>query len=317
MHMVQIGLLAALLAFSGCAGDAPGDPGSAQQAARSDESEKGAYTMTAQQSQEVPLSEAFILVPGGSFQRDEEATNISAVSPFYMGRYAVTREQFTAVTGLADPSGLSHSTGKDDPVQNVLWYHALVFCNRLSAQEGLTPVYAIGGNTDPDDWGPVPASGDQAWDEAVADWTADGYRLPTEMEWLWAAMGADSSAPGEVNTTGYQKRFAGDSAAAHMGDYVWYEPNANQTTHPVGQKRPNELGLYDLTGNVWEWCWDRYGDWPQGALEDYTGPASGGERVLHGGSWHNPAYRCAMSFRLNHHPAFQWGNIGLRIVRSA
>ena len=112
----------------------------------------------------------------------------------------------------------------------------------------------------PIDWealayGSIPTASDADWNAATADWDADGYRLPTEMEWMWAAMGADQDAqPGAmqdgVNVSGYDKDFAGDDGSNSIDDYAWYDDNSSSTTHPVGTKLPNELGLHDMSGNV-------------------------------------------------------------------
>ena len=163
-------------------------------------------------------------VPAGSFQRDDMSTNISTVtSGFRMSKYEITRAQFLAIMKF-DPSDSKYSTGTSDPVQKVNWYHAIAFCNKLSIAEGLTPVYTISGSTNPDDWGAVPTSINVTWDAAIADWTANGYRLPTEMEWMWAAMGATSGSGYTSPTylTGYLKLFAGGNGTSPTGDYAWY-----------------------------------------------------------------------------------------------
>ena len=249
-----------------------------------------------------------VSVPAGAFQRDGTSANASTVSAFSMSAKEITAEQFTAVTGLANPS--SSFTGVlSGPVQMTNWYHALVFCNRLSLREGLTPVYAIDGGTDPDAWGAAPTSGNATWDAATADWSAGGYRLPTEMEWMWAAMGATAG------TSGYLKPFAGSMGTNAIGDYAWYVDNAASTTHPVGTKTANELGLYDMSGNVWEWCWDWYAPYPDGAQTDYRGAAAGTERVNRGGSWDDPASKCPVAYRSGNGPYDRYNGSGFRVVR--
>jgi len=248
-------------------------------------------------------------VPAGTFQRDSTATNLSAVSTFTMSKKEITRAQFTAVTGLADPSDSAVSLGNDDPAQRVNWYHALVFCNQLSMIEGLTPVYSIDASTDPADWGVVPLSANPTWNAVVADWAADGYRLPTEMEWMWAAMGATSP------TTGYAKAFSGSTGANNLGDYVWYATNSEGTTHPVGTRLANELGLFDLSGNAAEWCWDWYASYPAGTLNEYRGAGTGTYRVVRGGNWNGFSSVVTVAYRSNYGPHNQYNTIGFRVVR--
>lgn len=198
-------------------------------------------------------------IPSGTFQRDSSASDISSVSAFYMSRYDITRAQYSNVIG-SDPSQISCSTGTSDPVQEVNWYMALVFCNKLSMLEGLTPVYTISGSTDPTTWGAIPTSeNDATWDAVTANWSANGYRLPTEMEYMWADMGATNDAlsgdiVGGVNTGGYAKGYAGSTEAGgaqvNITSYAWLGNNANNTTHPVGILLPNELGLYDMSSGM-------------------------------------------------------------------
>jgi formylglycine-generating enzyme required for sulfatase activity len=269
-----------------------------------------------------PIS-GMILVPAGTFQRDATPTNTSTVSAaFYISNQEITRSLFTAVTGLPDPSDTSVSTGTSDPVQRVSWYHALVFCNKLSILEGLTPVYTISGSTNPAVWiaangGVVPTASNATWDAAVADWSATGYRLPTEMEWMWAAMGATSGYgyTGGTYTTGYAKAFAGSTGSNAIGSYAWTSENSSGTTHPTGTKLANELGLYDMSGNAGEWCWDWYADYPTGAKTNYRGAASGTTRVGRGGGWFFYASYATVAYRVPVSAYTQYNFGGFRVVR--
>jgi formylglycine-generating enzyme required for sulfatase activity len=144
------------------------------------------------------------------------------------------------------------------------------------------------------------------------DTSKNGYRLPTEMEWMWAAMGADTTS--QPNTAGYSKTFAGSDGSNSIGDYAWYDGNAGGKTHEVGKKAANELGLYDMSGNVFEWCWDWYSSYQSGSQPDYAGAASGSNRVIRGGSWNNNASYCAVSSRNNGLPYSRNGYLGFRVM---
>ncbi len=261
-------------------------------------------------------------VPAGTFQRDADIKNTSTVSEFRMSEKEITRAQYGRVM-LNDPSDTKFSSGKTDPVQTVNWYHAIVFCNKLSMLEGLTPVYSINASTDPARWGTIPTQDRRAtWDAVTANWSANGYRLPTEMEWMWAAMGADTDNPGKVNTKGYNKEFAGSNGTNAIGDYAWTKENSNDTTHPVGTKLPNELGLYDMSGNVNEWCWDWWTkNYPSGSTTNYKGAASGDDRVERGGSgdsyaWDSYANCSIFVSRGKYYPCVLGFFAGFRVVRS-
>jgi len=266
-----------------------------------------------------------ITVPAGSFQRDATETNVSYVSAFQMSEKDITRAQFTTVTGLVDPTDVTHSSGgTSDPVQQANWYHALVFCNMLSMAEGLDPVYtvtvsSVDKGTDPADWGAVPTLSN-SW-SATANWSANGYRLPTEMEWMWAAMGATSGFgyTGPIYLTGYAKAFAGSTGSNSIDDYDWYGEGDSGTTHPVGTKLANELGLYDMSGNVYQWCWDMWdgaAGYPDGPLSDYKGGAAAVYHIIHGGSFYNSADWTTIAFRNGFEPIYQWYGIGFRVVRN-
>jgi formylglycine-generating enzyme required for sulfatase activity len=266
-----------------------------------------------------PVIGLIVYVPSGVFQYDEIRGDTDKISSsFHISVCDITRAQFTSVTGMADPSGNEDSTGTNDPVQQVSWYHAIYFCNALSIKEGLTPVYSINGSSNPSNWlslsgGVIPLSENAIWDAVSAEWSANGYRLPTEMEWLWAAIGADREKPGHVNLTGYKKAFAGSTGANNIDNYAWTTNNSGNATHPAGTKLTNELGLYDMCGNVWQWCWDWYEQSPGGPLTDYRGAPSGSDRVIRGGSWYNPPSFAMISFR--YFPYIRYDFIGFRVVR--
>ncbi|PKN23173.1 MAG: hypothetical protein CVU65_14305 [Deltaproteobacteria bacterium HGW-Deltaproteobacteria-22] len=255
-------------------------------------------------------------VPGGTFQRDSTPTNLSVVSAFRISQHEISREQWVAVTGWTDPSNATYTSGAGDPVQRVNWYAAIAFCNRLSQLEGLTPVYAVSGvDFTTLSFAQIPTADNATWNSATANWAANGYRLPTEMEWWWAAMGADSANTGAINTTGYAKAFAGSTGSNSVGDYAWYSSNSGGTTHAPGTKLPNELGLYDMTGNVAEWLWDWSGNYPTGTLSDYRGPASGPYRMPKGTGWQGSESECPLRTRYSTYPYSQYPDIGLRVVR--
>jgi formylglycine-generating enzyme required for sulfatase activity len=231
-----------------------------------------------------------------------------------------------------DPSNTTYSSGTSDPVQKTNWYHAIAFCNKLSIAEGLTPVYAVTGvNFETLTYNDIPTSTSTTWDATICDWSKNGYRLPTEMEWMWAAMGAPADGQGGgTNTTGYAKAFAGSTGSNSIGDYAVYGyfdnlKNAGQTTtaqsNPVGSKTSgaNEIGLYDMSGNVWEGVWDKYGSYPLGERTDYRGAASGTERVERSGSWGLNATVCTIAYRYHYFPYGEEAELsaddGFRVVR--
>lgn len=243
---------------------------------------------------------SFAAVPAGSFHNGSSEVSLSG---FWMGQTPVTQSQWEAVLGTR-PSASDRGIGPDRPVNTVSWYEAIVFCNRLSLQEGLEPVYSIGGEPDPRQWGAVPSQIDERWERVVMNLNADGYRLPTQAEWEYAATGGPVSA-------GF--RYVGSN---NISDVAWYLDNSSGVTQVVRRKRPNELGLYDMNGNVWEWVWDRHGRYPTTPQLDPTGPEAGTERVLRGGSFADAEASIDIHTRIIDRPYYRYYTMGFRIARS-
>ena len=167
--------------------------------------------------------------------------------------------------------------------------------------EKLEPAYSIGGETAPEAWGAVPTSPDDTWDAVVCNWNADGYRLPTEAEWEYACRAG--------TTTAYN---TGDTISDDTG---WYRDNSNNMTHEVGKKPANAYGLYDMHGNVWEWCWDWYGSYGNAARTNPMGASSGSVRVLRGGGWVSSAQSVRSAGRSLNSPSGRYYDLGFRLVR--
>ena len=217
----------------------------------------------------------------------EKPVHTVTVKSFNIGKYEVTQKEWIAVMG-SNPSGFK---GDNLPVESVSWYDAIEYCNRLSEKEKLTPAYTI--------------------DKSRGNWVrwnrnANGYRLPTEAEWEYAAKGGDGS-PGNY-------AFSGSNNADEV---AWHKGNSAGSTQEVGAKKPNGLGLYDMSGNVYEWCWDWAGDYPSGAQTDPVGASSGSYRVVRGGHWYDSAVVARSAFRNGSTPSNGEFNIGFRLVRPA
>ncbi|MFO8144240.1 MAG: SUMF1/EgtB/PvdO family nonheme iron enzyme [Candidatus Syntrophosphaera sp.] len=266
-----------------------------------------------------PVPEGFIYVPAGTFTMGdtqgggypwELPTHSVTLNHFYISKYEVTQSEYIAVMGNwdSDPFGSgSFGVGDDYPVYYIPWYAAIKYCNLRSMVEGLTPVYSISWSTNPADWGNVPTSNNSTWNAANCNWSANGYRLPTEAEWEYAARGTTNnpdylySGSDDINVVGW---YAGNNS-----------PNG---TKPVGTKTPNSIGTFDMSGNVHEWCWDWYGSsyYDSSPSNNPTGPASGSYRVERGGYWDEDAFICRVAHRGGNFPFSSPYYAGFRVCRS-
>ena len=265
------------------------------------------------------IPEGFVLIPAGTFQmgsnegysNNKPVHQVKITTPFYMGKYEVTQAEYEVYCSYGSDSPSSdYGDGDNYPAYYVSWHDALVYCNKRSMAEELTPCYSINGSTDPADWGAVPTSSNSTWNAVVCDWNANGYRLPTEAEWEYAARAEDNTVASLT--------YSGTSDVNKLGEYAWYSSNSNSKTHEVGTKKANGFGLYDMSGNVWEWCWNwftkSYYTGTEGG-NDPTGESAGANRVYRGGSWaHNSDY-CAVSCRDDYNPVSRHHYIGFRVVR--
>ena len=248
----------------------------------------------------------FVLIGAGEFQmgspvgeagrdNDEEAHRVRISQPFYLGKYEVTQAQWVAVMG-ENPSDFT-ACGDTCPVESVSWAEVGAFISRLNAQEGVA-----------------------------------AYRLPTEAEWEYAARAGAQTAiyTGELTIRGAYDApaldalawYGGNSAVSYAGGYDCSEWPGRQDIalqcgpHPVGLKRPNGFGLYDMLGNVWEWVADRYEAYPAGPRTDPRGPSSGAYRSYRGGSWDASARNCRVANRSRGVPETRISNLGFRLART-
>ncbi len=220
---------------------------------------------------------------GGSDEKPPHQVRISR--GFSMGKTEVTQGLYKQVMG-ENPSYFS-SCGDNCPVEKVSWFDAVTFANKLSELEGLEACYSISGSS-------------VSWPRGLS---CTGYRLPTEAEWEYAARAGQ-------NTT--------YSGSNELGDVGWYDENSGSKTHPVAQKRANAWGLYDMTGNVWEWTWDRYDSsyYQSSSNVDPVGPNGGSSRVNRGGSWYSVASSARVAARNDLDPSLRSSYLGFRLSRS-
>jgi len=255
-----------------------------------------------------PIGPGMVRIKGGTFlmgsKEHEKPVHAVRISGFYMDSTDVTQGEFSALMGF-NPSHYSGDSMR--PVEMVTWFDAALYCNARSRADGFDSVYSYASRKIDDhkscsDLGGVEVA-----------FKKHGYRLPTEAEWEYACRAG--SATDYYWGGSFPLRTADDTAA--MDANAWWHHNAGNATHPVAGRKPNAWGLYDMSGNVWQWCNDRYDTTTLGSQSDPTGPSTGAYRVLRGGSWYSAdhIYILCSAYREYADPAGRYRRDGFRCVR--
>lgn len=246
-----------------------------------------------------PYSDAdFVLVPARTFEMgctasqadcdaDETAHVVTLTHDYFVGVTEVTRAQFEAAMGYT-PGYFSDCVGAC-PVEQVSWYEAVFHANAVSRAMGLNACYSCSGS-----------DRDVVCTVALDPYGCDGYRLLTESEWEGAAR------------CGEELRYSGSNT---IEEVAWYTENADYSAHPVAGLNPNACGLFDMSGNAWEWTHDGYGDYESGAVSDPAGSLSSSERVFRGGGWYSDASLVRLANRGNVDPGSTISGVGFRLAR--
>jgi hypothetical protein len=250
----------------------------------------------------------------GHHDNAENREHTVTLTPYRIGETAVTQELWEAVMGVgSNPSHFNGTAGKEPasgevqgkrPVECVSWYDCIAFCNELTKKvnggSDTSCVYSVDGHA----YNKADATAKKT---PTMDMSKKGFRLPTEAEWEWAAKG------------GTENKWAGTNEEALLKNYAWYKNedggDADGKTHEVKKKLPNGYGLYDMSGNVYEWCWDWHnGGTPEGGKTDPTGNDSGSRRVGRGGSWKLNSEASSCAFRGEGAPDRKINSLGLRLT---
>ncbi len=242
-----------------------------------------------------------LLVEGGTFSSGRGQVTLS---DFYLDKYEMTQAGYEAVMGV-NPSFFTDVV--NGPADRISWYNAIEYCNKRSVQEALTPCYSYDTyGTDPDTW---PDGWDTQWinqRNMHCDWAANGYRLPTEMEWMFAAMGGNLT---------HNYTYSGGN---NIYTVAWFSGNAGGTTWPVTSKIANELGFFHMSGNVYEWTWDGYEEnYPSGSVTNPHGPDVSDNRVRRGGAYETGVDWCTVTFRYGNDAQYAGYEVGFRVCRNA
>lgn len=218
------------------------------------------------------IDAGMVRIDAGSITLKDEGTDRSwtvQLLPYLIGRFVVTQEQYSLVVGQDQTFAF---TARNKPVVDVSWIDAIRFCNLLSHKAGLPECYSFSPEG-----------------EVSCNWELDGYRLPSEAEWEYACRAGST-----------EVRYG------ELSEIAWYRDNSDQYLHEIGTRKPNDWGLYDMIGNVWEWCWDIY-----------DAKVYGPYRVFRGGGWYDSPRGCRASCRRKSHPTFHVDDLGFRLARTA
>ena len=229
------------------------------------------------------------------YSNEKPIHTVNLTYNYWIGKYEVTFDQYDAyceAMGRSKPSDYGWGRGQR-PVINVSWNEAIEYCNWLSGKEGYAKAYDSSGNLL-----------NRNSNKTTYIKKVKGYRLPTEAEWEYAAQGGQ-------NTKGY--KYSGSDTLSEVG---WYKDNAGSKTHEVGKKKANELGIFDMSGNVWEWCYDWYASYTSKTQTNPIGANSGPYRLIRGGGWYYSAHYCRVVIWGSYYPSFMSSNLGFRIVRT-
>ncbi len=213
---------------------------------------------------------------------DEDRHQVTLTRSYLMSTTEINQELWFSIMA----TNPSHFEGGNRPVENIAFDECIEFCNQLSRSEGLTPAYGRRG-------------GEVFWNRE-----SNGYRLPTEAEWEYACR------------AGSQKRFANGDRESDLYELSWCRNNSTGRTHDVASKAPNNWGLYDMHGNVWEWCWNWSAEYLTRFAVDPEGPRRGSSRVIRGGSWDNSTKACRSANHNGAKPGFHGAILGFRVVRT-
>jgi len=242
-------------------------------------------TISIELSGKTPINIEMAAVPAGSFLMGDDnygpVHRVNITRPFQMATVPVTQLLYQAVMG-DNPGDFK---GDELPVESVSWFEAVKFCIRLSEKMNIEPAYRI--------------------EDQKVFWNQKslGFRLPTEAEWEYTCR------------AGSMTRYSCGDLESDLQDVAWYSQNSNLKTHPVGQKRSNVWGIFDMHGNVWEWLWDWRDNYPTSQIDDPIGPVEGSYRVIRGGSWYSEAHNCRSAIRGFNRPVIRLDFLGFRLSR--